>query len=112
VSSRVPGDQWPSTTLSGKPFDDRCQCLFASVTALVPSAGRKYILIPATRLELNNRAFSVSDPTAFDDLLTELERAPIQLFLNANLKHFYSAKPMMLQSHNQYLEFPTYFILF
>jgi hypothetical protein len=65
LSSDAPGDQRQSTTLSGEPVEDRCQRLFAGVTALCSRGD----LTPATRLKLDNRAFSISGPTAFNALL-------------------------------------------
>ena len=47
LSSGAPGDQRQSTTLAGEPIDDRCQRLFAGVTALRRPC--EDLLIPATR---------------------------------------------------------------
>jgi hypothetical protein len=80
-----------------------------SSRASLRSAGRGDLPIPANKLKLGNQAFSVSGPATFNDLQQTKSLLPIQLFLNVNLKHFYSAKPMML--HTLYKKPSVLFIL-
>ena len=73
VPSGLQGDEWTCTVIYKRTM---CASQIVATRSALRSAARRDLLVPRTRRQLGNRAFSVAGPTAWNSLPLDIRTAP------------------------------------